>query len=645
MEFPMKAEDLQNKAGGGFAADGGVKTSRPPMKIEKLYPVYKDYIWGGEKLVNKYGKTPEKLPCAESWELSFHKDGLTKLADGSILQEVADARSLGENVSAMDFFPMLIKFIDAKQNLSVQVHPSDEYALKNENSLGKTEMWYIVDAEENAGIYFGFQRDITEEEYEAAIKNNTLTDLLSFQPVKAGEWYFIPSGTVHAIGAGCLICEIQQNSNLTYRVYDYGRKDANGNTRPLHIEKALKVSSLKKITSAPLKVSVGEGERIGVSKYFTVTKCAVEERKQLIADNKTFKCISCVDGEGAIDGVKFSVGDSLFVPAGYGEFTVTGNATLIISEVRKYYIGIDIGGTFIKGGIVDDTGNIIIEDKIPSSHDEEEIINAIAELCNGMLTAVNLNKSDVVGIGMGVPGMIDERNGEVVYSNNLGWEKFKIAERLHEKTGLPVKISNDANVAALAEVKFGCAKGFKNAVMITLGTGVGSGIIIDGRIYGGNRTAGAELGHSVIVAGGERCTCGRRGCFEAYASATALVRDTKRAMQAHPESKMWEEFTLETADGRTPFSCKDTDAAAKEVVDNYIEKLSCGIINVANEFRPEAIILGGGVCAQGDNLIRPVQEKLNAELFGGKFGPRVEVRIAKLKNSAGLLGGAALLMD
>ena len=200
------------------------------MEISKLYPEYKDYLWGGEKLKTKYGKQTDKTPCAESWELSFHKDGLTRLSNGKTLAETATETDLGTNCKKFPFFPVLIKFIDAKQDLSVQVHPSDEYALKHENSFGKTEMWYIVEAEKGAGIYLGFNRDVTQEEYETAIKENRLTELLNFYDVKAGECYFIPSGTIHAIGKGCLICEIQQNSNLTYRVYDYGRKDKDGKT-------------------------------------------------------------------------------------------------------------------------------------------------------------------------------------------------------------------------------------------------------------------------------------------------------------------------------------------------------------------------------------------------------------------------------
>ena len=248
------------------------------MKIEKLYPECKDYIWGGTKLKTEYGKITTKTPCAESWELSFHKDGLTKLSNGKTLAECVSAKDLGENTKNFPFFPMLIKFIDAKQDLSVQVHPSDDYALKNENSFGKTEMWYIVEAEEGAGIYLGFNKDVTKEEYEKAIKENRLTELLNFYKVKAGDCYFIPSGTIHAIGKGCLICEIQQNSNLTYRVYDYGRKDKFGNERELHVDKALKVTSLNKF--APVEFF----DCLGKCKYFTVTKNNVNGKIVLSAD-------------------------------------------------------------------------------------------------------------------------------------------------------------------------------------------------------------------------------------------------------------------------------------------------------------------------------------------------------------------------
>ena len=297
------------------------------MNISKLYPECKDYIWGGEKLKTKYGKITDKSPCAESWELSFHKDGLTRLLNGMTLVEMVTEKELGENVKKFPFFPVLIKFIDAKENLSVQVHPSDEYALKNENSFGKTEMWYIVEAEENAGIYLGFNRDVTKEEYETAIKENRLTELLNFYKVKAGDCYFIPSGKIHAIGKGCLICEIQQNSNLTYRVYDYGRKDKNGNERELHIDKALKVTNLRKFEPISFDGFLGQCE------YFTVKKHVVNGEITLLADETSFQCVTCVKGSGYIEDMEIKQGDSFFVPADYGSYRVAGKLKIILTKI------------------------------------------------------------------------------------------------------------------------------------------------------------------------------------------------------------------------------------------------------------------------------------------------------------------------
>ena len=611
------------------------------MQIEKLYPVCKDYLWGGNKLKEEYAKQTDKTPCAESWELSFHKDGLTRLANGKTLMESVTQADLGENVNGFAFFPTLIKFIDAKQDLSVQVHPSDEYALKNENSLGKTEMWYIVEAEAGAGIYLGFNRDVTEAEYREAIANNTLTQLLNFYEVKAGECYFIPAGTIHAIGKGCLICEIQQNSNLTYRVYDYARRDKDGNLRELHVEKALKVTKLSKHENKTL-----QGDTLGVSKYFNVRKLHVKNCV-LQANPRSFQCITCVDGQGELDGQSIRKGDSFFVPAGYGDYQIKGEVQIIMTEIKRYYIGIDLGGTFIKGGIVDDTGNILISDKVPTESEKGagRVALNIANLGKSLLEKLNLTVSDMVGVGIGVPGMIDSGKGEVVYSNNLQWEHFLIGEEVEKLIGLPVKIANDANVAALGETKFGCGKDYNSTVMLTLGTGVGGGIVLDGKLVEGNRSAGAELGHSVIVAGGEQCTCGRKGCLEAYASATALIRDTKRAMLANKDSKMWEIGSIDNVSGKTAFDYMECDSAAKAVVENYIEKLGVGITNLANELRPEAVILGGGVCAQGDTLIKPLQAFVDKEIFAGKKGPQVKLVTATLENSAGLLGAAALWME
>ena len=614
------------------------------MRIEKLIPACKDYLWGGNKLKEKYGKETELTPCAESWELSFHKDGLTRFSDGRTLEEAFSADELGENVKDFKFFPMLIKFIDACDNLSIQVHPSDDFALKNENGFGKTEMWYVVEADEGAGLYVGFKHAVTKEEYEAAIKENRLTDLLNFYEVKAGETYFIPSGTVHAIGKGCLICEIQQNSNLTYRVYDYGRVDKSGNPRALHVDKALKVSDLGAYTPKALDLSTDEGELLGVSKYFTVSRLRIDGKHNLKCDKGTFRCVTCVDGEGTLGENRLCEGDSYLLSASDESVQLDGKMTLIISSVRKYYVGIDLGGTFIKGGIVDDLGNLIVSDKVPTESEKGDraVAENIATLVEKILSATNLTKDDVVGVGIGVPGMIDSGEGVVVYSNNLRWKDF--SKTLEELTGLPVRIANDANVAALGETLFGCGKDYNNTVLITLGTGVGGGIVLGGKLYEGNRSAGAEIGHTVIAMGGEQCTCGRRGCFEAYASATALIRDTKRAMTVQKDSKMWEVGSLDEVNGATAFKYMDVDATAKEVVDHYIEALACGITNIANELRPEALILGGGICAEGERLTKPLQKHLDRDIFGGEDGPAVKILTATLGNRAGILGAAALLM-
>lgn len=306
------------------------------MDIVKLTPAYKSIIWGGDKLKREYGKTTEISPLAESWELAFHKDGKSLLPDGRALSDVATEKELGENCKGFPFFPVLVKFIDAQDKLSVQVHPADEYALKHENSLGKTEMWYIADADEGAGIYLGFKENITREQFERAILDKTLTDYLKFIPVKKGESYFIPAGTIHAICSGCLICEIQQNSNITYRVYDYGRRDKNGNERELHVQKALDVTNTTAIEPKELNITVSEGVLKGINKFFTATHVTVRGKKTFKSDCGSFRCFTCLEGEGKIGSVAIKKGESVFVPAAYPDFIADGDFCAIMTTVRKY---------------------------------------------------------------------------------------------------------------------------------------------------------------------------------------------------------------------------------------------------------------------------------------------------------------------
>lgn len=311
----------------------------------------------------------------------------------------------------------------------------------------------------------------------------------------------------------------------------------------------------------------------------------------------------------------------------------------------QYYIGIDLGGTFIKGGIVDNEGNIIIKDKTPTEVDkgEDKIVQNIAYLCDKLIKGANIPK-DGLKVGIGTPGIVDSEKGIVILAENLGWDHFPVAEKLTALTGMEVKLGNDANAAALGETKFGSGKAYENTVFVTLGTGVGGGVILGGKLFEGVGSAGTELGHTVIKFGGEKCSCGRRGCLEAYASATALIRETKRAMQKNPTSKLWEVGGLDKVTGKTAFDYYDIDKTAKKVVDTYIKMLGAGLTNFANEFRPNAILLGGGVCAQGDSLIKPLQKFVDKEIFAGPRGPQVKILKATLENDAGLLGAAAFVM-
>jgi mannose-6-phosphate isomerase len=248
----------------------------------------------------------------------------------------------------------MIKLIDAKDNLSVQVHPDDAYALKNERSFGKTEMWYIVEADEGAGIYLGFKEDVSEEMVEEAIKQNTLTSLMNFFEVKAGDCYFIPAGTIHAIGTGCLIYEIQQNSNLTYRVYDYDRRDKNGNPRELHVEKAMKVLDFSKYEPV-----VRDSELLGISKYFTAKKAVLKnEARAFPKDMVSFRCVTVTEGDGFINGTPLHLGDSYFIPAG-SDFCLSGRMTAIIAEVRKYGVRAELSASGYTVTLFDDLGNSI----------------------------------------------------------------------------------------------------------------------------------------------------------------------------------------------------------------------------------------------------------------------------------------------
>ena len=307
-----------------------------------------------------------------------------------------------------------------------------------------------------------------------------------------------------------------------------------------------------------------------------------------------------------------------------------------------YQIGIDIGGTGIKAGLVEE-GKIIASKSIPTRVDDgvDIIVDDIVQLINYLREEAGSNI--ITGVGIGCPGTITSSAGVVDFSANLNWKFVPLADKVNAKVSLPVRVSNDANVAALGEAKYGAGKKFNSSIMVTLGTGVGGGIIIDGKLFEGNQSKGAEIGHSVIKSGGEKCSCGRRGCFEAYSSATALIRDTKRAMQKNPGSLLWKVCPkIDDVNGKTVFDARLLgDKAAIAVYDEYIRMLGESLVNLVNTFRPEAIILGGGICAEGDVLLLPLKKYIAEHSFGS--GPHVGLYVASLKNNAGIIGAAALV--
>ena len=281
----------------------------------------------------------------------------------------------------------------------------------------------------------------------------------------------------------------------------------------------------------------------------------------------------------------------------------------------KYYIGIDLGGTFVKAGVVDENCNIVAKASVDSADvagDAEKVADRMAECARQALANANLTMDDVESIGIGTPGSVDPN------ANNLNFLNTPMRQYLEARTGKKIYLENDANVAAYGEVLAGAAKGYNDAIVITLGTGVGGGIIIDGKIYSGFNHFGGELGHAVIVKGGRQCTCGRKGCLEAYSSATALIKMTQEAMEANKDSKLWEVAkTLEEVNGKTAFDAMRLgDPVGAEVVNQYIQYLGCGLANFVNIFQPEILLIGGGISKEGETLLAPLREILKEETYG-----------------------------
>lgn len=312
-----------------------------------------------------------------------------------------------------------------------------------------------------------------------------------------------------------------------------------------------------------------------------------------------------------------------------------------------YRIGVDLGGTNISVGVVDEDFNIIGRGKTKtnSPRPAEEIFEDIAKCISAAADDAGISLDDVNVIGVGTPGSVNDETGCIDYSNNLKFDKVPAKQMLESLTGKPCFFANDASCAALGELYAGAGKGCKNLVAVTLGTGVGSGIVIDGKVFRGGNSAGGEIGHTVINVGGVECTCGRKGCWESYASATALIAQTKQAMEENSESKMWNcaGNDLKNVNGRTAFDAmRMGDEAAKKVVDKYIYYVAVGIINIINIFQPDVLCVGGGICNEGETLLAPIREYIAGERYSKYAQNQTQICKAQLGNDAGIIGAAML---
>ena len=309
-------------------------------------------------------------------------------------------------------------------------------------------------------------------------------------------------------------------------------------------------------------------------------------------------------------------------------------------------IGVDLGGTNIVAGVVDDGYHIVASAKCKTKaqRSADEIVADMVRLCREAVEKANVTMDEVSCIGVGVPGACNAETGVVEYTANLPFVNLPLCKRMNERLGKPIYIANDANAAALGEMKAGCAQGARSCICVTLGTGVGGGIVLDGKMYDGSNFHGGEVGHTVIVREGELCSCGRHGCWEVYASATALIRQTKTAMQTHPESVLWSlAGSLDNVNGKTAFDgLRAGDAVAKAVVDAYIAYVAEGVTNMVNIFQPDVLCIGGGISKEGETLMKPLREFVERERYSRYTTRQTKLCVAQLGNDAGVIGAACL---
>lgn len=313
-----------------------------------------------------------------------------------------------------------------------------------------------------------------------------------------------------------------------------------------------------------------------------------------------------------------------------------------------YYLGIDLGGTNISGGIVNEKAELLIKSSTPTMNgrDYHEIIKDMATLGLKLIDDLGITLEDIEEVGLGLPGLVDKKKGTFLFGSNLSFNHINVVEEFTKYIDKPIRIENDANCAAMGEVMCGAARGNKNVIFVTLGTGVGAGFIINGKLFEGAFGGGSEAGHMVIVAEGEECACGRKGCWEAYASANALKREGRIAAAKYPNCEIYKmvDGNIKLIDAKIVFEAADRgDKVAKEIEDRYIKSVAIGLVNLVNVFQPETVVLGGGICGRGDKLLKPVKKILEDRVYGGEL--KTKITLASLGKEAGIVGAATLAIS
>ena len=311
-----------------------------------------------------------------------------------------------------------------------------------------------------------------------------------------------------------------------------------------------------------------------------------------------------------------------------------------------YYMGVDIGGMSIKCGVVTSNGEIVIKDSIITPQgDYPDTLKKIADLCKAVAKKININWDEIIAVGAGIPGTVHE--GVVTFATNLSWYDVPFSKVLGNLLDKPIKAGNDANCALLAESSFGAGKGVKNLAMVTLGTGIGTAFLVDGRLLLGNKSAGTEGGHMIIKSEGKECKCGLLDCWEAHGSTTALLIKTEEEINNNPEGTVARIAKEQGGiDGKTVFiAARQGDMQAISILNNYINDVAIGLINLANLLRPELILIGGGISKEEEALILPLQRIVNKKAYGGTLNPSIKIKRAEFGNDAGIIGAACLAMS